>query len=131
MQILEYHVIPNQVIYAANFTQGEVLTSVINETLTVRNSPLTARACILGTRDCGVPVILQTVQRASAWGARLEPAGGFSLRLSKSLNDRCCYFLPKHRSCLLGLWSGTLMFPVMNSPPQMYTMPSFTKLSPA
>ncbi len=28
--------VPNQVIYAANFTQGEVLPTVINETLTVR-----------------------------------------------------------------------------------------------
>ena len=36
MQILEYHVVPNQVISAANFTQGEVLPTVINETLTVR-----------------------------------------------------------------------------------------------
>ncbi len=41
LQILEYHVIPNEVIYAANFTQGEVLTSVINETLTVQPSSST------------------------------------------------------------------------------------------
>lgn len=47
MQILEYHVIPNHVIYAANFTQGEVLTSVINETLTVQASLF---ACALYAR---------------------------------------------------------------------------------
>ena len=35
LQILEYHVVPNQVIYAANFTQGEVLTTADNDTLTV------------------------------------------------------------------------------------------------
>ena len=35
VQILEYHVVPNQVLHAADFTQGEVLNTVLNQTLTV------------------------------------------------------------------------------------------------
>ena len=35
MQILEYHVIPNQALYAANFTDNEVLKTVMNDTLKV------------------------------------------------------------------------------------------------
>ena len=38
VQILEYHVVPNQVLHAADFTQGEVLNTVLNQTLTVRTS---------------------------------------------------------------------------------------------
>ena len=34
-QILEYHVVPNQVLHAADFTQGQVLNTVLNQTLTV------------------------------------------------------------------------------------------------
>ena len=48
IQILEYHVVPNQVIYAANFTQGEVLTTVINDTLTVRPPLLQSKAPCAG-----------------------------------------------------------------------------------
>ena len=40
VQILEYHVVPNQVLHAADFTQGEVLNTVLNQTLSVR-TPLT------------------------------------------------------------------------------------------
>ena len=54
LQILEYHVIPNEVIYAANFTQGEVLTSVINETLTVQPSSSTLQQ----------PAAVQNVQKS-------------------------------------------------------------------
>ena len=36
MQILEYHVVPNQVLHAADFTQGEDLNTVLNQTVTVR-----------------------------------------------------------------------------------------------
>lgn len=35
LQILEYHVLPNVVLYAENFTNGEVLKTVIPDTLTV------------------------------------------------------------------------------------------------
>ena len=35
VQILEYHVVPNQVLHAADFTQEEVLNTVLNQTLTV------------------------------------------------------------------------------------------------
>ncbi|KAK9918228.1 hypothetical protein WJX75_002403 [Coccomyxa subellipsoidea] len=40
-QILEYHVLPNVVLYAENFTNGEVLKTVIPDTLTVNTNPLT------------------------------------------------------------------------------------------
>ena len=34
-QILEYHVIPNQALYAANFSAGQSFTTVENETIIV------------------------------------------------------------------------------------------------
>ncbi|CAL8464086.1 g3621 [Coccomyxa elongata] len=40
-QILEYHVIPNVALYAANFTNGEVVKTVIADTLTVNTNPFT------------------------------------------------------------------------------------------
>lgn len=35
LQILEYHVVPNVVLFAENFTNGQVLPTVIQDTLTV------------------------------------------------------------------------------------------------
>ena len=47
LQILEYHVLPNVVLYAENFTNGEVLTTVIPDTLTVgASAPAFAQLCL-------------------------------------------------------------------------------------
>lgn len=35
VQILEYHVVPNVALYAANFTDGEVVKTIISDTFTV------------------------------------------------------------------------------------------------
>ena len=44
-QILEYHVIPNQVLYAANFSAGQTYTTVENETITVSVDPCGLSCC--------------------------------------------------------------------------------------